>query len=201
MRLTEKRVLGGIGAAAAMLLALVATASACTNLASLNLSTTAGKPGDKITVTGSSFGSVCICGPQSPPTPVKIRWNGIRGEVLAEMMPEKAGTISANFTVPDVKPGYYVIAATQHDETYHIDVAGTPARATFEVLTANGQSVVGNDVTPASTSTDQGTSAALMGLTIGLGALGLALFAAGSVAVIRQVATRRAPKAAAVTND
>lgn len=201
MRSTRRRVFGLFGTASAVVVLLGVTAYACTNLASLNLSTAAGQPGDAITVTGSSFNTICVCGPQVPPTPVKIRWHGIKGEVLAEMMPDKAGTIAATFTVPDVKPGYYVIVATQHDETYNIDAAGTPARATFEVLTATGQSVVGSEVVTGSALGDEGVSSTLVAFTLALGALGLALFAFGSVAVIRQVTTRRRPVAAKVKNE
>lgn len=202
MRMTKPRILGFFGTAAAVLTLLGVTAYACTNLASLNLSSATGRPGDTITITGSSFNTICVCGPQVPPTPVKIRWNGIKGEVMAEMMPEKAGTISASFTVPDVKPGYYVIVATQHDETYHLDVAGTPARATFEVLGANGESVVGDgELGAAGTAPDEQTSSGLLALTIGLGVLGLALFAGSSIAAIRQVASRRAATPAVVKQD
>lgn len=45
------------------------------------------------------------------------------------------------------------------------------------------------------------TSSALVGLTIGLGALGLALFAGGSIAVIRQASARKRQVAAKVTSD
>lgn len=201
MRMTKRRSVA-LGAAAAALIALAATAYACTNLAQLNLSSPRGRPGDRITITGSSFGVVCVCGPSQPPTPVKIRWNGINGEVMAEMMPDKAGTLSAAFTVPDTKAGYYVIVATQRDDVYHIDAAGTPARATFEVLGRNGESVVGNDTLgSADLATDTSTSSALVGLTIGLGVLGLALFAGGSVAVVRQVSARKRQVAARVTSD
>ncbi len=201
MRITRRRVFG-LGTTAAALVALAATAYACTNMAQLNISSARGRPGDVITITGSSFGVVCVCGPSQPPTPVKIRWNGINGEVKAEMMPDKAGTLSAAFTVPDAKPGYYVIVATQRDDVYHIDAAGTPARATFEVLGANGESVVGTDVlASADLAGDPETSSGLIGLTIGLGALGLALFAGGSIAVLRQAATRKRQVAAKVTSD
>jgi hypothetical protein len=133
---------------------------------------------------------------------VKIRWNGINGEVMAEMMPDKAGTLSAAFTVPDTKAGYYVIVATQRDDVYNIDYAGTPARATFEVLGANGESVVGNDtLASADLAGEPETSSALIGLTIGLGALSLALFAGGSIAVLRQAAARKRQVAATVRSD
>ena len=202
MRITKRRVLGFSGGASAVLVLLAVTAYACTNLASLNLSSATGRPGEAITITGSSFNTICVCGPQVPPTPVKIRWTGIKGEVMAEMMPDKAGTVSASFTVPDVKPGYYVIVATQHDETYHIDAAGTPARATFEVLTATGQSVVGSgEVATASPSTDESTSTGLIALTVALGVLGLGFFAGGSVVVLRQVTGRRSRVPATVNHD
>ena len=202
MRLTRRRIFGLFGGASAAVVLLGVTAYACTNLASLNLSSAAGRPGDPITITGSSFNTICVCGSQVPPTPVKIRWHGIKGEVLAEMMPDKAGTISASFTVPDVKPGYYVIVATQYDETYKIDAAGTPARATFEVLTSTGQSVVGADaVMTGSPTTDESVSSTLVVLTVASGVLGLALFAGGSIVVIRQVSTRRRPVPATVKND
>jgi hypothetical protein len=193
MFVTRGRVLGFSGAASAAVVALALTAYACTNLASLNLSTPAGKAGDTIAVTGSSFGTICVCGPQLPPTKVKIRWNGLQGEVLAEVMPDRAGTVSATFAVPDVAPGYYVIVATQYDETYHVDHAGTPARATFEVLTATGESVVApGEVGPLTSSADNPPSSTLIAMTIALGLLSLALFTGGSLAVVRQVATRRA---------
>ena len=202
MRITKRRVLGFSGGASAVLVLLAVTAYACTNLASLNLSTATSRPGETVTITGSSFNTICVCGPQVPPTPVKIRWNGIKGDVLAEMMPDKAGTISASFTVPDVKPGYYVIVATQHDETYHIDAAGTPARATFEVLTATGQSVVASgESATASPTTDESTSTGLIALTIALGVLGLGFFAGGSLVVVRQVTGRRSHVPATVKHD
>jgi hypothetical protein len=202
MRVTKRRALGFFGTASAVVVLLGLTAYACTNLASLNLSTTNGRPGESLTITGSSFNIICVCGPQVPPTPVKIRWNGIKGEVMAEMMPDKAGVVSASFVVPNVEPGYYVIVATQHDETYHIDAAGTPARATFEVLTASGQSVVGaGELGSASPSTDESTSTGLIALTVALGVVGLALFAAGSMVVLRQVTGRRSRVPVAVTQD
>ena len=202
MRITKRRVLGFSGGASAVLVVLAVTAYACTNLASLNLSTATARPGEAVTITGSSFNTICVCGPQVPPTPVKIRWNGIKGDVLAEMMPDKAGTISASFTVPDVKPGYYVIVATQHDETYNIDAAGTPARATFEVLTATGQSVVASgESATASPTTDESTSTGLIALTIALGVLGLGFFAGGSLVVLRQVTGRRSRVPATVNHD
>ena len=202
MRMTRRRVSGFFGVAGAAVMALGIAAYACTNLATLNLSSAAGRPGDTITVTGSSFSTVCICGPQLPPTPVKIRWHGVEGAVMAEVMPEKSGSLSASFKVPETKPGYYVIAATQHDPTFDIHVAGTPALASFEVLGPNGQSVVGSGEAAAATApADQSASTGLLAFTIGLGVLGLALFVGGSAAVVRQMATRKTRVPAVVKQD
>lgn len=202
MRKARRNAVGVSGFAAAFVLALGLTAYACTNLATLNLSNTTGRVGDSLTLTGSSFITVCVCGPQMPPTPVKIRWGGIQGAVLAELTPTRTGTLSAAFTVPDVAPGYYVIAATQRDGTYNLDTQGTPALTTFEVLTPAGQSVVvPSEFAAAGSQTDETSSSAFLALTIGLGVLGLALFVGGSAAVVRQVSTRRSRAPAVVHHD
>ena len=106
----------------------VAAAFACTNLATLNLSSTAGKAGDTVTVTGS-------------------------------------------------------------------DTYGTPARASYQILGPNGQSVVTPPASAAAaTVADAPSSSGIIALTVGLGVLGLALFGAGFIAFVRQ--TRAAATAA-----
>ena len=202
MRKARRRAVGLFGGASALVLVLGLTAYACTNLATLNLSNTTGRPGDSLTLTGSSFLTVCVCGPQMPPTPVKIRWGGVQGKVMAELTPDKAGTLAAAFTVPDVTPGHYVIAATQYDETFNFHSAGTPALTTFEVLTPTGQSVVApSEFAATNPPGDETVSSALIALTIGLGALGFALFVLGSAVVVRQVGTRKTRVPAVVSQD
>lgn len=192
MRGTRRKAVGLGGLAASFILALGLTAYACTNLATLNLSATAGRPGDTLTITGSSFLTVCVCGPQMPPTPVKIRWGGVQGRVMADLTPNKAGTLSAAFAVPDVTPGYYVIAATQRDDSLNLDTQGTPALTTFEVLTPSGGSVVSRgEVAAAGSNGDGATSSRFLALTAGLGVLGFAFFVGGSAVVIRQLTTRK----------
>ncbi|MDQ3643046.1 MAG: hypothetical protein M3450_16660 [Actinomycetota bacterium] len=63
-------------------------------------------------MTGSSF---AVGRGDAPTLPVQLRWNGVDGMVLAEATPDRAGNISATFTVPDGMPGYYVLVATQKD--------------------------------------------------------------------------------------
>ncbi len=168
-----------------------AAAFACTNLATLNLSSTAGKAGDVVTVTGSSF---AVGRGDAATLPVQLRWNGVDGMVLAEATPDRAGNISATFTVPDGMPGYYVLVATQKDAR-GIDTYGTPARASYQILGPNGQSVVTPAASAAAASVpSEPGSTGIIALTVGLGVLGLALFATGFVAFVRQ--TRAAGAAA-----
>ena len=182
------------GAAALAMVITAAVAFACTNLATLNLSSAAGKPGDTVTVTGSSF--AVNSRDVAASHPVVLRWNGVNGPELATVQPDRAGNISATFTVPDGQPGYYVIVGTQKDAN-GVDTYGTPARASYQILGPNGQSVVQAPAAsaPATVSSDSGAGW-IMALTIGLGVLGLALFAAGFVAFVRQA--RRAPAGAVV---
>ena len=140
--------------------------------------------GDQLTVTGSSF-RVARSG-QADPGAVVLRWNGVEGTELASVLPDRAGNISATFAIPEGQPGYYVIVATQKDAK-GVDAYGTPARASFQILGANGQSVVTPAVSSAgSTVASSPSSSGIIALTVGLGALGLALFGAGFVAFVRQ---------------
>ncbi|MEW6153060.1 MAG: hypothetical protein AB1673_03585 [Actinomycetota bacterium] len=189
----RKKVSVVFGAAAAATVIAGASAFACTNLATLNLSSSAGKAGDTVTVTGSSFNVNSQNVANS--FPVVLKWNGVDGATLAQVQPDRAGNISATFTVPDGQPGYYVIVATQQN-AQGADVYGTPARASYQILGPNGQSVVTPAATTAGALGSESSSSGIIALTVGLGALGLALFGAGFIAFVRQA--RRAPAAAAV---
>jgi hypothetical protein len=189
----RKKVAVVFGSAAAATVIAGAAAFACTNLATLNLSSAAGKSGDTVTVTGSSFNVNSQNVAAS--FPVVLKWNGVEGATLAQVQPDKAGNISATFTVPDGQPGYYVIVAVQRNAQGQ-DVYGTPARASYQILGPNGQSVVTPAASTAGTVGTESSSSGIIALTVGLGALGLALFGAGFIAFVRQA--RRAPAAAAV---
>ncbi len=189
----RRKVAVAFSAAATATVVAGAAAFACTNLATLNLSSSAGKAGDTVTVTGSSFRVDTRNVAAS--FPVVLRWNGVDGATLAEVQPDRAGNISATFTVPEGQPGYYVIVATQRN-AQGVDVYGTPARASYQILGPNGQSVVQPVATNAGTLGNEGSSSGIIALTVGLGALGLALFGAGFIAFVRQA--RRAPAAATV---
>ncbi|MBW3639170.1 MAG: hypothetical protein KY451_04875 [Actinobacteria bacterium] len=182
-----------VGTAVAGMALLAGTAFACTNLATLNLSSASGSVGDTVTVTGSSFR---VGTAKAPTIPVALSWNSADGARLADVTPDAAGNISATFTVPEGQAGYYVIFATQRDAK-GVDAYGTPARAAFQILGANGESVIANPSTQTPVATS-GSGNGILALTVGLGAAGLALFAAGFVSFARQARRREVPVAAKV---
>lgn len=162
-----------------------AVAYACTNLATLNLSTPTGTVGEQVTVTGSSFRTHAADAPVAT-FPVELYWNGETGPVLAEIQPDDSGSISATFTIPEAQPGYYVILATQRSPE-GIDEYGTPARASFQVLGANGESVVSPAAAEATSASPDAAPAGLIALTAVLAVLGIGLFGAGLATVGRQM--------------
>lgn len=171
-----------------------ATAFACTNLATLNLSKAAGQPGETVTITGSSF-RVAKAGPSNA---VQLRWNSVDGAVLAEGVPDPAGNVSMTATIPQAQPGYYVLLATQRTPEGK-DEYGTPARAAFQILGPGGESVVAPTGAEASgTVASEPASAGMIALTAALGIGGLALFGAGVGAFVRQGRRREVPASAPV---
>lgn len=190
-----RRVLvGSVAALGAAVMLAGAAAFACITPAAVNLSTASGKPGDVVTMTGTSFKM-----PEGTSTGVQIRWKTPDGPLLAQVIPDVNGSFSATFKIPDGPPGYYVIAAVLKDATGQ-DVASTPGRALFEV---QGAVAPPDTAAPARTFTESsgssGSSFPII-LAVGLGAVGLALFAGGFVAVSR---SRRAksPVTAPVRQD
>src|SRR5918998_3063499 len=100
-----------------------AGAFACTNISTLNISDSSGRPGARVLVTGTSFGNSSPTGRRTTtPLPVRVRWNGTEGVPLAEVLPDTAGNISASVTIPpQAAPGHYVIFAVQQDaDGYHM---------------------------------------------------------------------------------
>jgi hypothetical protein len=182
----------------------IGSAFACTNLATISLSSGFGHPGDKVTIIGSSF-PVPRPTSATPATPVVIRWKSIDGPVIADAVPDRTGTISATFTVPQSEPGNVVIVAVQRrpiadpaapetPPSAFVDEAGTPARASFRIL-ATGE-LVPTSVPFSSvlaTGDGDGGSTALLVLMVLFGAVALSLFAGGVMAFLHQVRTRSSP--------
>lgn len=174
----------------AVIVITAVAAFACTNLATLNLSSSVGQAGDNVTITGSSFRSATAT---APAPPVVLSWNGASGPALATVTPDSAGNISATVTVPQAAPGYYVIVATQKDAKGN-DQYGTPARAAFQILGATGsaapQTTGAEGVAPLAS---EPISTGMIALTALLGVLGLGLFGAGMGAFVRQARRREVP--------
>jgi hypothetical protein len=192
------------------LVSVASGAFACTNLATVNLSASAGRPGDVVTLTGSGFqastdempmddmamtelakggtgtGSTAGLAVRSP---VVLRWDGPDGPVLADAVPDRSGTVSVVFAVPVTKSGSYSVVAVQKNPQ-GVDVYGTPARAPFEVLGV-GQQPGAEARGSGSEGAGQPSSTGRLLLTAGLGVLGLALLAAGGSAATRVVGSRR----------
>jgi hypothetical protein len=181
-------------------------AFACTNLATVNLSSSMGKPGDAITLTGTGFManaaempmdgmdmdmSTMTMGDLTVRLPVTVRWNGPDGPVLSTAVPDRSGTISVLFSIPEAPAGHYTVVAVQKN-AHGFDVYGTPARSPLQVLgpgQAAGAGVKGGGTAGAASPS---TSPGILALTVGLGVLGVGLLAAGGVAATRTVRARRA---------
>jgi len=168
------------------LVVMAAGAFACTNISTLNISDSSGRPGSTVKITGTSFGNSSPAGRRTTtPLPVRIRWNGAEGPTLAEMLPDSAGNISASVTIPpQAAPGHYVIFAVQQDaDGYHM--YGTPARIAYEVLTPDGRPAPPPAVASAEPSGPRAGASGLPLALVVLGVLGGALFVAGFVASVR----------------
>ena len=187
---------------AALIVGLGATTAARANLATLSPSVSRGTPGATINLTGSSF-VVPRLSTGLPPTTVVIRWHDEDGPVLAEVTPDSYGSIAATVTIPDARPGTYVILGTQltprrapgatpdQPPTLFAE-PGTPARTSFEVLGAatGGPAAVATTATAASGELD---ATVWIVLTAAFGAVALSLFGGGLIAFVYQSRKAKQP--------
>ena len=181
----------GAGGALAALVVTAATAWACTNLASLNISSTSGAPGTRLDISGTAYAT-------KGGSDVVVRWDSLNGPILTTVKPDAAGTIHGSVTVPaDAKPGPHILLATQdYTDSKGVTTAayGTPARASFTVGAAPAATPVSEAaVTSAAPAEPSGTSGGVIALTIALGVAGLALFGAGLAVLARQTRRRSVP--------
>jgi hypothetical protein len=185
--------------------ALAAAAFACSNLATMILSANQGHPGNTVTLTGASFVSPRPTTGVAP-TLVVIHWDSENGPVLAEATPDRFGSISATFTVPQGPPGVHVIVATQltarptpgaapDAPPVLVPEIGTPARSSFEILPAGVSPTVVRaplveQVTESSGDLD---TTVWIVLTAAFGAVALSLFGGGLVAFLYQSRQSKLP--------
>lgn len=184
----------------ALLLLGAMGAWACTNLATLNLSESAGQPGTTIDITGSSFSTA------DEAQAVEIRWGGPEGEVLAEAEPDSTGAIEADVTIPeDAEPGYHVLVATQMQEGDDGELSpayGTPARASFLIGNVTEPAEISEPAgVPAAATPEAGAPTSLIALTVVLALAGLGLFGAGLGLFVRETRRRTAEQPAPVRNE
>ena len=168
--------------ALAIPLAVVATAFACGNLATLKLDRASARPGAQLSATGSNYNT-------SPnASAVQLRFNGRLGRVLWEGRPDANGRFTASFAAPDVRPGYYVVVATQRGPDGR-PAPGTPGRRPLRMKRARTSSSAGA-ATPAApfgptSGGDRPAPPAVAPLTVlGIG-LGLILLLGGGTALAR----------------
>jgi len=162
-------------------LSVVATAFACANLAALKLDHAGASPGTQVAFKGRNFNN------NAAASAVQLRWNSRTGQILGEARAGAGGKINGIFTVPQARPGYYIIVATQTGPNGKI-ASGTPGRAPLKIRAAARSSLVGAPVAPG------GGPAAPQPWLIGAGLLGVALLAG-----ISTIAVRRRPVRSAVT--
>lgn len=178
--------LAGTSVAAGM---VGAAAFACTNLATLSLSSAAGNQGETVTVTGSSFN---VARDVAASSPVVLHWNGVDGILLAIAHPDGAGNIGATFAIPQGEPGYYVVVATQRDGR-GVDEYGTPARASYQILGPTGPSALGADDAPTAAGPTAASSGDVVALSLAVGALGVVVFAVEFLRFVRRTRRRAVP--------
>ncbi len=178
---------------------LGAAVAACTNLATITLSSESGHPGDTIALTGTSF----LVRTQGglPPTPVEIHWKTADGPLLTKSTPDRTGTIVVTFNIPDSAPGPAIIIATQRRTVLNpnapdappmlTDEFGTPARATLRVLAPGERATtISTQADFVPVTTDNGSTAIMVMLVL-FGAIALSLFGGGVIAFLHQIRQRR----------
>jgi hypothetical protein len=162
-------------------LSVVATAFACANLAALKLDHAGATPGTKVAFKGRNFNN------NAAASAVQLRWNSRAGEILGEARAGAGGKINGILTVPQARPGWYIIVATQTGPNGRI-ASGTPGRAPLKIRAAASSAAVGAPVAPG------GGPVAPQPWLIGAGLLGVALLAG-----ISTIAVRRRPVRSALT--
>jgi hypothetical protein len=197
---------GVLVAIGALVAGIGAAAFACANLATLSLSVGSGRPGTAVTFTGASF-AVPRAGTGLTATPVVVHWEWEDGPVIAEATPDRYGSISATYVVPDARPGTYIIVATQRTPRTTpgapegqapalFPEPGTPARASFEVLGPGAVPVIRNPSVESSVDSaeaDQLDSTVWIVLTAAFGAVAMSLFGGGLIAFIHQTRKSKEP--------
>ncbi len=160
--------------AMAAALGVASLAWACTNFATINLSTSSGGPGTELQVKGVGA---------APSAPVVLRWDSRKAPVMAQVVTDATGSFAVPVKVPELTQGVHVLLAT--------DGKGSVARGAFQVATAPGQPLAINEPgfrSHPAPGTDRNW------LQLGMNVLGFVMVAA--VPVLGMAVLRRRPVAA-----
>ena len=181
----RKIVMPVIVAIAAIPLLVAATAFACANLVTAKALTSGGTPGSEITVVARNLNNSAAA------SAAQMRFNSRSGPVLFEGRPS-SGKLVGKITVPNVKPGKYVVIVTQLGPNGRM-VAGAPGRAAIVVKSATGAATASPGAPWAAPSGGSGPGTPLA-VPFGLGVLALALVG-GATALAAGSRRRSAPSA------
>jgi hypothetical protein len=176
--MAARRFYVGAFTAMAAVVALSASAWACTAFTSLKTPAT-GVAESQIDVTGQS-----LISPGQPIRAVELRWNALNGPVLAQAQADDSGRITASVTVPAASPGvYYVVAVVD---------GRAVARSAFEVTPPPGvaatapnpgglraSDALANPSTGGSTGPQAGVILLAVGLVLLAGGLGSVVIRSG----------------------
>jgi hypothetical protein len=156
---------------------LAATAFACVPVATLQVSPAEASPGQVLTVTGAFYNS----------NPVTLHWNSLDGRVVGTITPQNR-RLEGTVRVPsNAEPGSYTLVATQEREADRT-TWGIPSRALVTVVGPGGAPILssvsgaGADRLPGLLEREP-VSVGEFAL-VALGVAGLALFVAGTAAMM-----------------
>ena len=179
-------------AAVAVPLAVASLAFACGRLATLHVSPGGGPAGTDVSGFGRNYNS------DLRSSAVTLRLNRRNGRILWEGRADSRGTIRPAFRIPNVRPGTYLVLATQYTAN-GTQVPGGPGRVALRIGRRGGEAAA---AWAAPRPGDSGGSGSALGdlpapVIGGVGAFALALLAGGLAALRRPRATSRASDAAA----
>lgn len=181
---------------AALPLAVASVAWACGVLTTLSLDKKVAAPGETVTATGRNWRATADYGA------VSIRLKNRDGQVVATTSANADRSIDETFALPnDLSPGWYVVLATQTNETTGNPAPGTPGRTTLRVQGASAKSseVAGapwssNPSGPTAAAADAGGSSQSLLVLLLAGGLSLTMLAGGWTILSRKGRTLGKPQ-------
>ena len=121
----------GLVLLAGFVVPLAFAANASAQGANIAVSPATASPGQVVTVTGSGFSQT-----GGGLSDASIRLSTRNGQELASEPVDTAGRVSADFPVPNLAPGWYLIIATQIVEASGRQKSFTPGRTRLRVVAA-----------------------------------------------------------------